>query len=335
MQPDADHTTRLAPSPTGGLHLGNARTFLVNWALAQQRGWRTILRIEDLDASRVKPGSTEAAIDVLRWLGLTWDGEPIVQSHDLAPYRNALASLASRRLAYPCGCTRREIAVAASAPHAEDGEVRYPGTCRNRQFSAAERSFSSSTTAQRTQERCAVTPAAETPVCWRLHVTDGPVVVRDELLGVRSFDVQAEAGDFVIYTKAALPAYQLAVVVDDARQGVTDVVRGDDLLPSAARQALLYDMLGLGPPPRYYHLPLVIGRDGKRLAKRNDDLRLDACRARGIGPQRIVGLIAYWCGVSPERREMSAAEFAAAFALDTHPRSPVTFTREDDEWLAS
>lgn len=308
--------TRLAPSPTGALHLGNARTFLVNWALARQRGWHVVLRIEDLDGPRVKAGATAEALDVLQWLGLTWDDGPVYQRSDLSPYCAALERLAAQGDVYPCRCTRREIEAASlSAPHDDAHEIRYPGTCR---------------------------PARATPVpadalddpgvAWRLRVPEGATTFVDELAGPHTSDVSATSGDFLVATKDGLPSYQLAVVIDDARQGIDHVVRGDDLLLSTHRQLLLQRRLGLGPPPRYVHLPLVVGADGRRLAKRHGDSRIAHYRAAGVSAERILGLVAEWSGMGP-RREMSAAQWQDAFRLDRLPRQPIVFTPADDAWL--
>lgn len=313
--------TRLAPSPTGALHLGNARTFLVNWALARQRGWEIVLRIEDLDGPRIKAGADRDAIEMLRWLGIDWDEGPTYQLADLSRYRAALEQLSNAGLIYPCRCTRSEVASAQSAPHG-NGEMRYPGTCR--------------------PTDCRVRPPGGTEcakgtnqpwdTCWRMIAPDGPMTFRDGFAGERSINVQQTVGDFVVATKAGLPAYQLAVVVDDAAQRVTHIVRGDDLLNSTPRQMLLYDALGFSPRPSYIHLPLVIGEDGRRLAKRHGDTRLAEYRRRGVRPERVIGLLAEWCGMA-ERREMDAAEFARGFDVNKMPHGPVTFTGADDRWL--
>lgn len=305
-------TTRLAPSPTGALHLGNARTFLANWALARQRGWRIVLRIEDLDGPRIKPGADQQAIDILNWLGIDWDEGPTWQRADLTAYTEALAKLAAQGQVYPCTCTRREIEQAQSAPHGDEHELRYPGTCRHRVRPIA---------------------AADEAACLRLIVPDESIAFTDELRGQQAFNVQQQVGDFVVATKMGLPAYQLAVVVDDARQGVTEVVRGDDLLGSTARQILIYRALGLERLPRWYHLPLVVGPDGRRLAKRHGDTRIVWYREQGVPPQRIIGLLAYWCGLVPKRTAMSAAEFLAGFDLLKMPATATTFTLEDHAWL--
>ncbi len=306
------HTTRLAPSPTGALHLGNARTFVVNWALARQRGWKIVLRIEDLDTPRVKPGAIAETIDLLTWLGLDWDQGPTIQSDDLTPYTQAMRSLASRGLAYPCELTRTQIEQAASAPNEGDTETPFP------------RSLRPPVQAQDFED---------TGTNWRLAVEQGRVAFTDALAGPQSLDPAREIGDFVIWTKRRCPAYQLAVVVDDDAQGVTQIVRGDDLLPSAARQLVLSRALNLAPEPTYTHLPLVRGSDGRRLAKRHGDTRLTHYRDRGVTPQRVLGLLASWSGVCEKPEPMTARAFLDAFSLDTMPRTDVTFTPENDAWL--
>jgi glutamyl-tRNA synthetase len=258
---------RLAPSPTGSLHVGNVRTFLWAWLSARSRRGRVILRVEDLDTPRVKEGVVPKMIDDLRWLGFDWDGEIAVQSERRALYRDVFARLAGK--VYPCRCTRGDIAAAQSAPHEGDQEPRYPGTCR---------SFGG--------------PG----IAWRLRVEPGAVEFVDRLYGPQSIDVEAAVGDFVVARTPEQPAYQLAVVADDLAQGVTEVVRGDDLIPSTARQILVHRALG-ATPPAYAHVPLVVGTDGKRLAKRFGDAQIATLRAKGIPPERIIGALADWSGL--------------------------------------
>lgn len=307
--------TRLAPSPTGALHLGNARTFLVNWALARREGWKILLRIEDLDGPRVRPEAVAGIERTLAWLGIDWDEGPLVQSQDLAPYRAAMETLAQRGLAFPCSLTRGEIAAAASAPQQGAHELRYDASLRpaswDRRFSDAETN-------------------------WRLLVEPGAVPFVDDYAGPQAPDPSAIVGDFIVWTKRGMPAYQLAVVVDDHRQGVTRVVRGDDLLDSAARQLRLYRALGLGPEPRHCHLPLVVGQDGLRLAKRHGDSRLEEYRAAGVPPEAVIGLLGRWCGLRGGGRfTMSAAEFRAELDLARLPKTRAVFMPEDDVWLRS
>jgi glutamyl-tRNA synthetase len=310
-------TTRLAPSPTGALHLGNARTFLINWALARQGGWRILLRIEDLDGPRIKPGVIEATIDILRWLGIDWDSGPIIQSDDLAPYRAAMQQLASAALAYPSEHTRSQLEdlaaqAAASAPQEDAGEVPFPAHLRPL---LERREFDNHQTN------------------WRFATPPATIVFYDSFAGPQAFAPAQSIGDFIVWTRRGQPAYQLAVVVDDARQGITHIVRGNDLLESAARQLLLYRALGLGPEPLYAHLPLVRGSDGRRLAKRHGDTRLEHYRSRGVPPERVIGLLASWSGILPSPEPLSAAEFAGLVEVDKIPPTDITFTPEDDAWL--
>jgi glutamyl-tRNA synthetase len=313
--PSPREITRLAPSPTGALHLGNARTFLITWALARTLDWRILLRIEDLDGPRVKPGVIDLTIDLLTWLGMDWDQGPIIQSADPEPYALAMDSLARAGAAYPSHLTRSEIDAAASAPQEGSHEVR---------FSAA--------------WRPPITPGpfSDSGTNWRFATPDVTVQFKDALAGPQSHSPAQTIGDFILWTKRAQPSYQLAVVVDDHRQDVTQIVRGDDLLDSAARQLLLYRALRYAPEPTYTHLPLVLGHDGRRLAKRHGDTRLDAYRARGVHPHRVIALLASWCGILDGGRRparLSAEEFRQRLVLTTIPRSPIQFTPEDDQWL--
>jgi glutamyl-tRNA synthetase len=319
----AVRVTRLAPSPTGALHLGNARTFVLNWLLARRRGWRVVLRIEDLDGPRTKRGADRGLIKDLQWLGLDWDDGPVYQSARGGLYRRAIEKLIDARFAYACVCTRKEVESAASAPHAEDGAAVYPGTCRAR--------YKSLTEAQAASGR---------PPAVRVRVPDGPAGVvawDDGFRGRQEIDAARQLGDFVIAKADGTPAYQLAVVVDDADMGVTDVVRGDDLVESTPRQVLLYRALGLSDRiPRYTHLPLVVGADRRRLAKRHGDTRLSWYRERGVAPERILALLARWSGIQLEARSadgVGTGELLEAFQLDRLPAEPAVFTADDDRWL--
>lgn len=324
--------TRLAPSPTGALHLGNARTFLVNWLLAKQSGWTIILRVDDLDGPRVKTGADRQAIEDIEWLGLNWDDGPIYQSQRVVGYADAIDTLLASVRAYPCVCSRREVEVAASAPHADDGATVYPGTCRGRFRSVAE-----------------ARQAAGREPALRFAVPPGVVHFIDGVSGAHAVDVGARLGDFVIAKPPVgntggesrwTPAYQLAVVVDDAAMGVTDVVRGNDLLDSTPRQLLLYRALGLAERvPRYYHLPLVVGPDGRRLAKRHGDTRLSYYRDRGVSQARVLALLARWCGVELPRDGGDARTalemLLERFRLESVPRDNITCSPADDAWLRS
>jgi len=308
----SSRVTRLAPSPTGALHLGNLRTFLVNWAMARRGGWSIVMRLEDLDGPRIKPGAIEATIDTLRWVGLDWDGPICIQSHDLQPYVEAMHQLAHLRRTYPCELTRSEIQAAASAPHGREGETPFPAVLRPSSIPSR---------------------FADANTNWRFIVEDRTIEFADAFVGPIVRHPSRECGDFVIWTRRAQPSYQLAVVIDDARQRVTDVVRGDDLIDSAARQMLLIEALSLGTPPRYAHLPLVVGEDGRRLAKRHGDTRVDHYRTMGVTPQRLIGLIGFWCGLSRARSTMTLDEFRDALDLSMIPRGKTVFTHEDHQWL--
>ena len=311
------HVTRLAPSPTGALHIGNARTFVLNYLLARRNGWRVLMRVEDLDGPRVRPGATEGMLETLAWLGLQWETPAVVQSERADIYAAALNRLIKAGSAYPCTCSRRDVELAASAPHADDGANAYPGTCRGR-FASAEHA----------------TEQTGRPVAWRLRVSDEPITVADRFCGERTFNLARNGGDFVIVKNSHQAAYQLAVVVDDAAAGVDAVVRGDDLLESAARQILLRRALGLTPEPAYWHLPLVVGPDGLRLAKRHGDSRLSYYRSRGATRQRVLGLIGAMSGMWDGRlREADMDELLGAFGPAGIPREPVVFTPAHDAFL--
>ena len=302
-------TGRLAPSPTGHLHLGHARSFLLAWWHARARGARIVLRLEDLDVERVKPGMLADTRRDLEWLGLDWDGEVWIQSAHARGLDEAVEQLLTRGRAYPCVCTRKEIAEAQSAPHAGAEKARYPGTCRGK--------FATLDDARRASGR---DPAV------RLIVEPGRIELVDEFAGPFACDVAAESGDFPIARRAGAVAYQLAVVVDDARQQVGEVVRGDDLLPSAARQWLVLQALGL-PHPRWWHIPLVTDEHGRRFAKRSDDVSLARVRAAGIDARALVAWVARRSGIEA-REPASARELVTAFDMARVPRAPVICGRE-------
>lgn len=256
--------SRFAPSPTGDLHLGGAYIALA----AYLRGDELVMRVEDLDPPRVIKGATERILDDLRWLGITWR-EQYEQSSRSHIYNHAIERLGD--LVYPCTCTRAEIA--ASAPHAGEEGPRYPGTCRDPRNRKSDR-----------------------PASLRLAVPEGLVTYRDVLHGTRSEDVFATVGDFVLRRADGVASYQLAVIVDDCAMGVDEVVRGDDLLPSTARQVLLANLLG-ERAPRFLHLPLVLGPDGTRLAKRHQSKfhgsTIRELRERGISADEILGALGH------------------------------------------
>jgi glutamyl-Q tRNA(Asp) synthetase len=272
MNAAAGYVGRFAPSPTGPLHAGSAVAALASWLDARVHRGRWLLRIEDIDPPREQAGAAASIVDTLRRLGLRWDGEPSFQSTHGARYAAALDALAARGLAYPCGCTRREIAdsqLRAGGERGRHGELRYPGTCRGGHA------------------------PGRVARAWRLRVPDGSVLFEDRLLGPQSQDVAAEIGDFVLKRADGLWAYQLAVVVDDAAQGVTDVVRGADLLGSTARQVVLARALGV-PSPRWMHVPVVAGPDGDKLSKQNGAAAVDASR-----PLAVLGAALRHLGIEP------------------------------------
>ncbi|HET7230325.1 MAG TPA: tRNA glutamyl-Q(34) synthetase GluQRS [Longimicrobium sp.] len=309
---------RFAPSPTGALHLGNARTALLAWLHARAAGSAFVMRVEDLDFGRVRPGIMQTQLDELRWLGLDWDEgpdvggphAPYIQSQRGDLYDAALRRLAERGLLFECTCSRRDIAAAASAPHAGEEGPRYPGTCRER---LADPSVSSLLAHGRSQ------------VALRMWVEPGEICFDDLLMGRCCYDPFAETGDFVVRRKDGAAAYQLAVVVDDGAMGITHVVRGGDLLSSTARQLLIYRALGLAEP-RFLHVPLMLGDDGERLAKRHGSVSLGELHARGIDPARVTGWLASTCGLADEDEEISARELAARFDVARLPRDPTAVT---------
>jgi glutamyl-tRNA synthetase len=300
---------RLAPSPTGAQHIGNARTYLVAWLSARSRNGTVRLRIEDIDSPRIKPGAAEGVLADLRWLGLDWDGEVVTQTERVPLYEAALEELKRRELVYPCTCTRGDIASAASAPHAEHEGPTYPGTCSHRRAADA---------ATLTREGRSF--------AWRLRVTESPAFT-DRLAGEQHINLTELGGDFVIWKSAGTPAYQLAVVVDDAAMGISEVIRGDDLIPSTPRQLLLYRALGL-TPPAFAHVPLVVGEDGRRLAKRHGDTRLAALRAAGVRADALVGLLAWSCGWVERMEPIATRELLPLFRLEVMPRRPFVLTSE-------
>lgn len=268
---------RLAPSPTGLLHLGHARTFWIAHQRARRERGRLLLRCDDLDGSRCRPDFVAAAEEDLRWLGLDWDGPPILQSGRLELYRAAFEALKAAGRLYPCWCTRREIEAAAAAPHEADGEEEpiYPGTCRP--------GAAGSSPASRSQ-----------PPCWRFLVPDGEkIAFEDGRLGGRTAVAGRDFGDFIVWRKDGQPSYQLACAVDDTDPGlaITEVVRGADLVRSTFRQILVARALGR-TLPAYFHCALLRDDAGRRLAKRHDSLSLRALRAQGADPKDIVRRLA-------------------------------------------
>lgn len=303
---------RLAPSPTGPLHLGHARSFLLAWWHARSQGGRVVLRLEDLDGERSSQEHIDTVLRDLEWLGLDWDGTPLLQSAGIERLMGYAIELQRKGLAYPCTCSRAEIRSASNAPHGSEGEDRYPGTCRGRFASLAQ-------------------ARAETgrEPGLRFLVPPGERIVEDGFAGVRRYDPAQEVGDFLIARRNGSPAYQLAVVVDDMLAGVTEVLRGDDLLPSTARQLLLFEALG-EKPPAYYHVPLVCDATGRRLAKREKDLSLRDLREAGVDPRAVVEWVAHCSGFVDVQRPR-AIDLVTEFALERVPKTPVRVLPDDLE----
>ena len=301
---------RFAPSPSGRIHLGNILCSLLAWLSVRQKDGRVVLRIEDLDTARCPRRYADQMEDDLRWLGLDWDEGPGVggengsyyQSERTELYQQALEKLDAMGLVYPCFCTRAELH-AASAPHREDGQVIYAGTCRN--LTAAE----------------AAERAAKRAPALRLRVPDEDVSFVDGHMGLYRENLARDCGDFLLRRSDGMFAYQLAVVVDDAAMGVTEVVRGADLLDSTPRQQLLYRLLDL-PAPAFIHLPLLLSHDGRRLSKRNADAGLDVLRGRST-PEEVLGKLAYLAGFNPSAEPKSAIQLLADFDWSKVPTEDI------------
>lgn len=301
-------TGRFAPSPSGRMHLGNLVSCLLAWLSVRKRNGRVVLRIEDLDTARCPRRYAEQLMKDLRWLGLDWDegpgaaepNGPYYQSERMALYQAALEKLMEKNLVYPCFCTRAELH-AASAPHREDGQVIYSGACRN--LTAAE------------------IAAKKRPPSLRLRVPPEEWGFVDGRLGAYRENLAEDCGDFLLRRSDGLFAYQLAVVVDDAAMGVTEVVRGADLLSSTPRQLFLYHLLDL-PAPAFYHGPLLLAPDGRRLSKRDGDLDMGALRDR-YRPEEVVGRLACLAGLLDRPEPAAAAELVPLFSWDKVPKRDI------------
>lgn len=287
---------RFAPSPSGDLHLGNLRTALLAWLFARSTGRQFLMRVEDLD--RVRAGAEARQLADLSAIGLDWDGPVVRQSERTALYDDAIARLTAASLTYECFCTRREILEAASAPHAPDGA--YPGTCRN--LTAAER-------AGKTR-----------PPALRLRAEVTEFSIDDDVLG----RFHGQVDDFVLRRVDGVPAYNLAVVVDDGAQGIDQVVRGDDLLTSSPRQAYLASLLEL-PTPTYAHVPLALNSQGKRLAKRDGAVTLEDQAAMGLGPLDVLGILARSLELAREGEPVTPDDLLARWDPISVPRTPWVF----------
>lgn len=289
---------RFAPSPSGRMHLGNALSAMLAWLSAKHQGGEILLRIEDLDPARSKAEYAQGIMDDFRWLGLLWDRRATDQSKRGEAYAAALRQLEQMYLIYPCYCSRDQLH-AASAPHASDGRVIYAGTCRNL-----------------TPEQRAVMTKKPS---LRIRLPDREISFRDGLQGDVTMNLQREFGDIILRRADGVAAYQLAVVVDDGAMGVTQVVRGSDLLDSTPRQLWLQERLGL-PHPEYGHVPLLLAPDGRRLAKRDRDQELGALQSC-YSAQELVGQLALLAGLIPEYAPISPAELIPLFSWEKLPQA--------------
>lgn len=310
---------RFAPSPTGPLHVGSALAALAAWASVRRQRGQFVLRAEDLDAPRVVPGATDAQLDALRWLGLDWDAGPDVGGPD-APYRQsersahyeaALARLAAAGRLFACRRSRKDLASLASAPHGSDGLPPYPAAWRTAPLPPD-----------------ALPAVLDTAL--RFRVADGKTCWADRVWDQPCENVQETVGDIVLKRRDGVFAYQLAVVVDDLAMGVTEVVRGADLLDSTARQIQLIEALG-GSVPSYAHVPLIVAADGataegdavRKLSKRDGALSLDALRAAGVAPDAVVGWLAWALGQTDAPTRRTPAEVAGSFDVRRVRPAPV------------
>ena len=301
----AKPTGRFAPSPSGRMHMGNLWSCLLAWLSARSAGGRMVLRLEDLDPDRCRVEYCEQVMRDLEWLGLDWDGEPVWQSQRTEAYAQAFHALEQQGLIYPCYCTRAER-LAASAPHRSDGLQVYDGRCAR--LTAAEREE-----LEKTRR-----PA------WRASVPEETITFCDLLYGNYSEDLKKDCGDFIVRRSDGVYAYQLAVVVDDAMMGVTQVVRGSDLLSSTPRQLWLQEALGL-QHPEYGHLPLLLSPEGRRLAKRDRDQELGELQRRYTAPE-LVGQLACAAGLIDRPQAITPRELLPLFSWDKLPREDLVWS---------
>lgn len=280
---------RFAPTPSGRMHLGNMFAFLMAWLGAKAEGGRILLRMEDLDTLRCSAEYADLIRGDLEWLGLEWDRETPPQSSRSEAYRAALDSLTERGLTFPCWCTRGELNI-VNAPHASDGHPIYPGTCRG------------------------LTEPKPGKAAYRLKVPDEEITFTDGLCGPYRENLMRECGDFVLRRADGVFVYQLAVTVDDGEAGVTQVVRGRDLISSTPRQLYLQRLLGY-PPPEYYHLPILTDAEGEKLSKRDRALDMGALRER-YTPEELTGRLAFAAGLTDREEAVSPAGLIPLFSWD-------------------
>ena len=287
---------RFAPSPTGRMHLGNIFCALLSWLSVKKKGGQWLLRIEDIDPGRSRQEYADLLMDDLAWLGLEWDGEPVYQSQRSEIYEEYFERLKQQGVTYPCYCTRADI-LATQAPHESDGRVVYKGTCRH------------------------LPPQPGRVGATRLIVPEREMTFTDGHYGEHTVNLARQVGDFIIRRKDGAWAYQLAVVIDDALMGVTEVVRGRDLLLSSPQQMYVADMLGVSSP-RFCHLPLLCNREGLRLSKRDQSLDMENLRHRYTASQ-IVGELACLAGLIPTPDAISAKELLPVFSWEKVPKEDI------------
>ncbi len=302
---------RFAPTPSGRLHLGNLLCALLSWLSARSQGGRVLLRIEDLDTYRCSwEENTRQMIDDLHFLGLTFDGgyaREEWQSARFDVYKEAFDRLSAMGLIYPCACSRAELH-SATAPHLSDGSYRYDGRCYRR-FLAGE-----------------PLPEGRTP-SMRIHVPDREIAFTDGIMGAYRENLEQDCGDFIVRRADGVYAYQLAVVVDDGLSGVTEVIRGRDLLSSTPRQLWLFELLGL-KPPAYYHIPLLTDPNGRRLSKRDGDLDIGGLRERYRSPEPILGILAAAAGLIDRPEPVKLDELLPLFDFAKLPKSDMPLSAE-------
>lgn len=323
MTPTSTTRGRFAPSPTGRMHLGNAFAGLLCWLGARSEGGELVLRVEDIDPQRSKPEFYGLLAEDFRWLGLDWDEgpdtggprAPYTQQERLPLYDEALRRLVARDAVYPCYCTRKELNKAATEAVRRNAGRGYPGLCRN--LTQAERD---------------AREAAGRNAALRCRFPDAVVAFEDLCLGRVRLDTRELGGDFPVRRTDGVHAYQLAVVVDDIHMGITQVVRGADILDSTPRQILLFELLG-AEPPQFAHVPLLVDTQGKKLSKRHQSLELAALRERGVSPRAVVGYLAHLAGLLDAPRAARPEEFLRGFRFQDVPREAVTIPDDVERTL--
>lgn len=305
---------RFAPTPSGRIHLGNILCAMLSWLSVRSKQGKYLLRIEDLDAMRCPRSLADQIEEDLQWFGIDWDdggsagGEQWYQSSRTEIYDKYFEVLKDKGLLYPCFCSRAELHT-AQAPHRSDGTYIYAGTCRN---------LTPEQIAEKSKRR---------PPAWRVRVPDRVVSFTDGCQGVYTENLAQDCGDFIIRRSDGVYGYQLAVVVDDGEMGVTEVVRGSDLLNSTPRQMYLYEQLGFSIP-QFYHMPLLTAPDGRRLSKRDGDLDLGVLRERFGRPEPIVGMLAKAAGLRPTAEPVALHELIADFSWDKIPKQDIALPEE-------